>query len=81
MSVIREGKGGSVGHGEARALPSKLVLELFAVHMPICFVIAGLFLGATGVSRKPDSVDCVAAVWGVRLFPRDAEGMCESGGG
>lgn len=48
-----------------RAWPSKLVLELFAVHMPICFVIAWLFLEATGVSRKPESVDCVSSVWGV----------------
>lgn len=50
---------------EAQALPSKLVLELFAVHMPICFVIAGLFLEASGVSRKPESVDCVSWVRGV----------------
>lgn len=50
---------------EARARPGKLVLALFAVHVPICFVIAWLFLEATGVSRKPESVDCVSSVWGV----------------
>lgn len=61
----REGRGGSTQHWEALVLPSKLVLELFAVHMPICFVIAWLFLEATGVSRKPESVDCVSSVRGV----------------
>lgn len=65
VSETGEGRGGSAQHGEARALPSKLVLELCAVHMPICFVIAWLFLEATGVSRKPESVDCVSSVWGV----------------
>lgn len=65
VSETGEGRGGSSQHGEAGVLPSKLVLELFAVHMPICFVIAWLFLEATGVSRKPESVDCVSSVWGV----------------
>ena len=65
VSETGEGRGGSAQHGEARTLPSKLVLELCAVHMPICFVIAWLFLEATGVSRKPESVDCVSSAWGV----------------
>lgn len=65
VSGTGEGRGRSTQHREAQARPSKLVLELFAVHMPICFVIAWLFLEATGVSRKPESVDCVSSVWGV----------------
>lgn len=65
VSETGEGRGGSTQHGEARARPSKLVLEFCAVHMPICFVIAWLFLEATGVSRKPESVDCVSSAWGV----------------
>ena len=60
VSEAGEGRGRSGQHGEARALPSKLVLELLAVHMPICFVIAWLFLESSGVSRKPGSVDCVS---------------------
>ena len=60
-------------------LPSKLVLELLAVHMPICFVIAWLFLDSSGVSRKPGSVDCVSLEGGAGLLPRAAEGMCEAG--
>lgn len=65
VSGTGDGRGSSTQHREAQARPSKLVLELFAVHMPICFVIAWLFLEATGVSRKPESVDCVSSVWGV----------------
>lgn len=61
----KRGRGESTQLGEVQVLPSKLVLELFAVHMPICFVIAWLFLEATGVSRKPESVDYVSWVWGV----------------
>lgn len=65
VSETGEGRGGSAQHGKPRVPPGKLVLELCAVHTPICFVIAWLFLEATGVSRKPESVDCVSSVWGV----------------
>lgn len=53
------------------------VPALHAVHMPFCFVTALLFLEATGVSRKPESVDCVSSVWGSVAVYRDVGRLCE----
>lgn len=58
------------------------LLELFAVHMPICFVIAWLFLeAALAYLGNQNLFDCVSSVWGCDYFPEMLKECVRSGSG